>query len=203
MNGHNVVRLHAGEHATRIVNERGALAMLVFVAFEGMMFVGLVSAFMLTRAASGSAWPPPGPWFPQWETAINTAALLASGALIFRAARVWPSREARIGPLLVAAITLGAFFLFFQGVVWVDLVRDGLTLASSHPGVFFCLIVGTHGANVLVGLVLLGIAWLRLKPFRDDVDPRGSLSSSAFSAARILWYFAVGVWPVLYVFLYV
>jgi hypothetical protein len=48
----------------------------------------------------------------------------------------------------------------------------------------------------------MGAAWLRLKPLRDDEEPRGSLSSGAFSAARILWYFVVGVWPVLYLCLY-
>jgi heme/copper-type cytochrome/quinol oxidase subunit 3 len=48
----------------------------------------------------------------------------------------------------------------------------------------------------------MGVAWLRLKPFRDNEGSRGSLSNSTFSAVRILWYFVVGVWPVLYLCLY-
>ncbi len=203
MSGQNVIPLDPNRRARSAVVEDGAIAMLVFVIFEAMMFVGLVSAFMLTRAAAGGSWPPAGqPWFPLETTAINSAALLLSGALVFLSARAWQKREARIGPLLLAGIVLGAFFVFFQGLLWVTLIRQGLTLTSSQHGSFFCLIVGIHGANAVGALIFLGVAWLRLKPLRDGGEPRGSLSSSAFSAARIFWYFVVGAWPVLYLCLY-
>ncbi len=203
MSGQNVIPLDPSRRARSTVLENSEIAMLVFVIFEAMMLAGMLIAFMLTRAAAGGAWPPAGqPWFPLEETAINSAALLVSGALVFRAAHAWERREARVGPLLLAAIALGAFFVFFQGIVWVALIRQGLTLISSQHGSFFCLIVGMHGAHVLGALIFMGVAWLRLKPLRDDGEPRGSLSSSAFSAARILWYFVVGVWPVLYLCLY-
>jgi cytochrome c oxidase subunit 3 len=203
LSGQNVILLDPNRRTQSAAVEEGVIAMLVFVIFEAMMFTGLVGAFMLTRAESGGAWPPVGqPWFPPGETAVNTAALLASGALVFLAGRAWDRREVRIGPLLIAGIALGAFFLFFQGVVWATLLRQGLTLASSQPGVFFCLTVGMHGANVLGALVFMGVAWLRLKPFRDNEGSRGSLSNSTFSAVRILWYFVVGVWPALYLCLY-
>ncbi len=203
MSGQNVIPLDPNRRARSAVVEDGAIAMLVFVIFEAMMFVGLVSAFMLTRAAAGGSWPPAGqPWFPLEETAINSAALLLSGALVFLSARAWQKREARIGPLLLAGIVLGAFFVFFQGLLWVTLIRQGLTLTSSQHGSFFCLIVGIHGANAVGALIFLGVAWLRLKPLRDGGEPRGSLSSSAFSAARTFWYFVVGAWPVLYLCLY-
>jgi heme/copper-type cytochrome/quinol oxidase subunit 3 len=59
-----------------------------------------------------------------------------------------------------------------------------------------------HGAHVLGGLALLGVVWLRLEPVRYGGQPPGSLSSSTFSAVRILWYFGVGLWPVLCLSLY-
>ncbi len=195
MSGQNVIPLHPNRRARSAVVEDGAIAMLVFVIVETMMFAGMVSAFMLTRAAAGGAWPPAGqPRLPLEETAINTAALLASGALVFLAAHAWEKREARTGLLLTAAIALGAFFVFFQGIEWVALVRRELTMTSSQHGKFFCLIVGMHGAHALGALIFMGVAWLHLK--------RGSLRSGTFSAARILWYFAVGVWPVLYLCLH-
>ncbi len=203
MSGHNIIPLHPDRRARSAVVEDGTIAKLVWWIFEAMMFAGMVIAFMLTRAAAGGAWPPAGqPWFPLEETAINTAVLLVSGVLVFLAARAWEKREARVGPLLFSAIVLGACFVFFQGIAWVALIRQGLTLTSSHHGSFFFLIVGMHGAHALGALIFMGVAWLRLKPLRDDGEPRGSLSSSAFSAARILWYFVVGVWPVLYLCLY-
>jgi heme/copper-type cytochrome/quinol oxidase subunit 3 len=203
VSGQNVIRLDPRQRARRAPIAGGTLAMLVFVAFEAMMFAGLVGAFMLTRATSDGIWPPSGqPWFPLGETIINTAALLVSGALVFRAGRVWERGAARIGPLLLAAIALGLFFLFFQGVVWVTLIREGLTLTSSQHGIFFCLIMGMHGANTVGALIYLGVAWLRLKPLSDVEEGRGELSSGTFSAACVLWYFAVGAWPVLCLFLY-
>jgi heme/copper-type cytochrome/quinol oxidase subunit 3 len=169
--------------------------MLVFVIVEAMMFAGLVSAFMLTRAADGGAWPLAGQArLPLAQTAVNTAALLASGALVFQAARAREKWGARVGPSLLAAIALGAFFAFSQGMEWVGLARQGLSQTSSQHGSFFGLIVGMYGAHVLGALILLGSAWRG--------ERRGSLTHSAFSAARTAWYFVVGVWPVLYLCLY-
>jgi heme/copper-type cytochrome/quinol oxidase subunit 3 len=177
-------------------------AALALVAIEALLFLGLLAAFLLTRATAAAAWPP-RPWFPPGETAINTAALLASGALVWRAARTWENPAARMAPLLFAAILLGGFFLVFQGVVWQHLLRGGLSLGSSHHGRFFCLIVALHAAHSLGALAALTVVWLRLRPFRDDGVPRREpLRGSAFSAARILWYFAVAAWPALYVVLY-
>jgi cytochrome c oxidase subunit 3 len=179
----------------RNVIEDGTIGMLAFVLVEAMMFAGLVSAFAITRAAAGGAWPPAGqPRLPLEETAINTAALLLSGVLVFFASRAWERKEAKTGPLLVTAIALGAFFVFSQGMEWVALIRQGLTLTSSQHGSFFYLIVGMHGAHALGALAFMGVAWLRLR--------RGTLGKSAFSAACVLWYFVVGVWPVLYLTLY-
>ncbi len=195
MSGQNVIPLDPNRRARSAVVEDGAIALLVFAACEAMMFVGMVSAFMLTRAAAGGAWPPAGqPRLSLAETAVNTAALLTSGALVYLAARAWEKREARFGPLLLAAIGLGAFFVFFQGFEWVALVRQGLAATSSQHTNFFCLIVGMYGAHALGALTFMGVAGLRLK--------RGSMSSSAFSSARTFWYFGVGAWPVLYLCLY-
>ena len=203
MGGQNVFPLQPSRRARSAVIEDGAIAMLVFVTFEAMMFTGMVIVFVLTRAAAGDAWPPAGqPWFPLGETAVTTAALLASGALVFQAGRAGEMRQASIRPVLLAAIALGVFFVLSQGIAWVSLIRQGLTLTSSQHGSFFCLIVGTHGANALGALIFLGVAWMRLKPAPDDEQARKPLSNGAFSAARILWYFVVGVWPVLWLSLY-
>ena len=194
MSGENLIPFHPSRRARRAVVEDGAIAMLVFVIVEAMLFAGMLSAFMLTRAAASGVWPPAGLPLSLVETAVNTAALLVSGALVFQAAQLWEKRDAGIGALLLAAIGLGAFFLIFQGIESMALIREGLSLTAGQHGKFFGLIVGIYGAHALGALIFLGVARLRLK--------RGSLSSSAFSAARILWYFVVGVWPVLYLCLY-
>ncbi|MFQ5514027.1 MAG: heme-copper oxidase subunit III [Myxococcota bacterium] len=199
MSGPNVIPFNPNRRIRTVVLGDGTIAMLVFMAFDAMVFLGLMTAFLVTRVAAGDAWPPAGqPWFQLGETTLHSAALLGSGLLVLRAARTWERPEARIGPLLLAAIALGTFFAFFQGLAWVKLIRAGLSLTSSQHGSFFCLMMGTHGAHTLGALLFMGVAWLRLKPLREDEEPRGSPSWNVFSIARILWYFVVGVWPILY-----
>jgi heme/copper-type cytochrome/quinol oxidase subunit 3 len=170
------------------------MAMLIFVFTEGMLFAGLISAFTIVRAAA-PAWPPPGqPRLPIEETAVNTAALLASGALLFVARRVFRREPSRARWPLLLAVLLGLFFVVFQGVEWLALIRQGLTVTSSIRGSFFYLVVGLHALHALAALGVLAYAWLRLQ--------RGWLAPGLLSAAEVFWYFVVGVWPVLYLRVY-
>ncbi len=170
------------------------MGMLIFVFTEVMFFAGLISAFAIIRASTFT-WPPPGqPRLPVEETAVNSVALLLSGAFLIvahRAFRLDPSRAK--APLLVSVL-LGAFFVVFQGFEWLALLREGLTLTSSNMGSFFYLIVGLHALHAVVALSLLVSAWLRLS--------RGWLGSTQLAAAEVFWYFVVGVWPILYLTVY-
>lgn len=172
----------------------GALGMLIFVISEAMLFAGLVSAFTIVRA-SAPIWPPSDqPRLPLEETAFNTAALLASGILLFAAQRRFRSqRAAALRPLLLALV-LGVFFVVFQGAEWVRLIGQGLTLTSSSLGSFFYLIIGLHALHALAALALVASAWIRLR--------RDALTPGYFATAAVFWYFVVGVWPVLYLRVY-
>jgi len=171
------------------------LGMLVFLFTELMLFAGLISAHSIAKASSVVGWPPPGqPRLPFEETALNTAALLASGFVVFLAQRSLRRDRQRTQTLLWAGVALGAFFVGFQGVEWVGLIREGLTLTSSTHGAFFYLIVGIHALHALAALAALARAGLLLR--------EGTLGPSSFVATALFWYFVVGVWPILYVQVY-
>ena len=122
----------------------GVMGMLIFVVIEAMMFAGLISAFTIIKSGA-LVWPPPDqPRLPVESTLFNTAALLASGVCLFVAQRRFARNRQGARLPLLAAMLLGAFFVVFQGVEWVALIRDGLTLTSSNLGSFFYLIVGMH-----------------------------------------------------------
>jgi len=179
----------------RPVLPSAVLAMLIFVSAEVMLFAGLISAFLILRATAAGAWPPAGqPRLPLEETALNTAALIASAFLLWRARRAFADTPAHAVRPLSIAIGLGAFFVLFQGYEWVMMIRQGLTLTSSNHGSFFYLIVGLHGIHVVAGLSVLSWAWWRLR--------RGFLASSSFGAAQVFWFFVVGLWPILYLLVY-
>ena len=172
----------------------GVMGMVIFVIVESMVFAGLISAFSIIRASS-IVWPPPGqPRLPLEETAVNTAALLASGALLVVSRRIFGHDPQRAQSPLLIAMLLGGFFVVFQGAEWVALIRDGLTLTSSSLGSFFYLIIGMHALHVVAALGVLVYTWVRLR--------QGWLASNQLAAAEVFWYFVVGLWPILYLVVY-
>ena len=188
-----IVGMENAPRSSQIMDSR-ALGVLIFVFTEIMLFAGFISAFTIVRSAA-MAWPPPGqPRLPMAETAINTAALLASGIALAIAHRVYKRNRDRARWPLLAAIVLGATFVFFQGVEWIGMLRAGLTLTSSVLGSFFYTIIGLHALHAVVALALLVRAWLH--------SYQGRLQPGLFVATQIFWYFVVGVWPFIYLRVY-
>mgnify|MGYP001267885213 FL=1 len=170
----------------------GVLGVLIFIFTEIMFFSGLISAHTIVKSqAAGQMWPPYGqPRLPVGETALNSLALLVSGVvLVFTwfAFKRDPER-ARI-PLLLS-IVLGSVFVGFQGVEWVALLSEGLTMQSSAYGGFFYLIVGSHAIHAVGALIALIWAY--------DRSSKGLLTSTQLGTVSAFWYFVVLVWPVLY-----
>ena len=181
--------LAAGERPAPVV-PNGVLGMLIFAVAEAMLFAGLISAFTIIRA-SAVVWPPRDqPRLPVEETALNSAALLLSGVLLFVAQRALRRDRAAALRLLLISLLLGVFFVTFQGAEWVRLIEQGLTLTSSSLGSFFYLIIGLHALHAVAAVALLTHTWWGLR--------RGELASGQLATAAVFWYFVVGVWPVLY-----
>lgn len=170
----------------------GVLGMLLVVFVEVMLFAGFISGFLIVKArAVGSVWPPPNqPRLPFERTAVNTSFLIVSGIVLLIAHRAYQRGNKAIGTLLLAATLLGGAFVAMQGVEWVALLREGLTLTSSLYGSLFYTIIGAHAVHAVVAIGLLVWAWLRLQS--------GRLSRENLSTVALFWYFVVLVWPFLY-----
>lgn len=172
------------------------LGVIVFIMAEMMFFLGLISAFMISKA-NAVEWPPiDQPRLPIGATAFNTAILMVSGVTMYLTGRVF-HREGfsdKSRKLFLLTLGLGTFFVLFQGFEWVRILSAGLTMQSSAYGAFFYLIIGAHAVHA-VGSI---IAQLRLFfKFRS-----GILKEQSFRAGQTFWYFVVGVWPVLYYLVY-
>lgn len=170
----------------------GVLGMLIFVFTEVMFFAGLISAHTIVRSqTAGELWPPYGqPRLPVEQTALNSLALLVSGVVLVLAWFAYRRQEngARI-PLLLSVL-LGTVFVGFQGMEWMALLAEGLTMQSSTYGGFFYLIVGAHAIHAVGALG--GLVWAF---YKLDL---GELTASQLATVSTLWYFVVLVWPVLY-----
>ncbi len=172
------------------------MGMILFVFVEIMLFAGFISSYLIVKTrAVGAIWPPPNqPRLPVETTALNSIALILSGALL-----LWAHRSREKGSLLIEgrlalATVLGAAFILLQGGEWTALIAEGLTLTSSTFGSLFYTIVGAHALHAAAAVIALGWAWTRLRA--------GTLTRTRMSAVAIFWYFVVLVWPFLYVTVY-
>jgi len=172
------------------------LAMIIFIATEVMFFAALMSAHTIARATVlGGVWPPAGqPRLPVERTAINTAILLLSGILLWIGSRRIRADRSSALRYVAGAIIAGTAFVLLQGVEWVALLREGLTMTSSNHGAFFYLIVGTHALHAVVAIVALTWVYFLMR--------RGTLALSTFTATQVFWYFVVILWPIIYLRVY-
>jgi heme/copper-type cytochrome/quinol oxidase subunit 3 len=171
---------------------------LVFLGAEAMFFGGLMSSLLVLRAGN-TAWPPVDqPRLPIAVTAVNTLILLFSAYTMRRAADgVRGDRGQEPRQWLTATAVLGGVFLTVQGAEWIRLVRYGLSATLSTYGGTFYTLIGCHAVHVLGGVVVL------LAVLRGALRGRYSARAcGAIEACRLYWYFVVGVWPLLYVLVY-
>ena len=171
--------------------------MLIFVTAEAMFFAALISAYDIVSAGSVE-WPPADqPRLPAVTTAFNSLVLLLSGWTIFKANRKFtahPPHSIAASRLLLATILMGSFFVLFQGFEWIRLIGFGLTMVSSSYGSFFYLIIGTHALHAVAALIVLNLTYVKLRA--------GVMTKEQFWGAQVFWYFVVGLWPILYVLVY-
>jgi heme/copper-type cytochrome/quinol oxidase subunit 3 len=174
------------------------LAVLVFMGAEAMFFGAMISSLFVLRLGM-AAWPPPlEPRLPIAVTGLNTLVLLASSLTLTASGRARRRHDHRRHMRwLGATAALGALFLIVQGYEWIRLIGYGLSLGSGIYGTTFFVLIGFHGVHVLAALVwlLVTTALVARGRFREGrVAP--------LQACAMFWHFVVGVWPVLYVTVY-
>jgi len=180
------------------VGSNAWLAVLMFLGAEAMFFAGLIGGFIVFRVGA-QVWPPPfQPRLPVGVTGLNTAILIASGVtmrMALRYARI-DRGKSLIRSLTITAV-LGALFLAIQGNEWARLIHFGLTVSSSIYGGLFYTLIGFHALHVFAALIwLLVVAVLAKKGRFSSKDYLG------LQTCAMYWTFVVGLWPVLYVLVY-
>ncbi|MDA0345936.1 MAG: cytochrome c oxidase subunit 3 [Verrucomicrobia bacterium] len=171
------------------------LGVVVFVLTEMMFFGGLISAYMIVKAGN-IMWPPPDqPRLPVTLTAFNTLFLVGSGVLVYLSNKSLARGDtAASKKQLGLAILLGLVFVGVQGFEWVRMLGHGLTMTSSTYGSFFYMIIGCHALHVFGALAVLINVFFKFS--------NSDFKHSSYWGVQVFWYFVVGVWPILYVLVY-
>ncbi|HEY9750322.1 MAG TPA: heme-copper oxidase subunit III [Allocoleopsis sp.] len=170
--------------------------MIVFLIAEGMIFLGLFTAYLTFRAVAPT-WPPAGtPKLELLLPSINTVILIASSFVIHQADTAVKQDDIK-GLRTWFAITalMGAVFLCGQIYEYKHL-EFGLT--SNLFGSTFYVLTGFHGLHVCFGLLLmLGVLWRSLKPNHYSKEHHFGVE-----AAELYWHFVDVIWVLLFLLLY-
>ncbi|MBW4539509.1 MAG: heme-copper oxidase subunit III [Myxacorys chilensis ATA2-1-KO14] len=173
------------------------LGIIVFLVAEGMIFLGLFTAYFAFRTVAPT-WPPEGtPKLELLLPGINTVILIGSSFVIHNADTAIKKNDVR-GLRLWFGVTaaMGAVFLAGQLYEYFHL-EFGLT-KNIFASTFYVL-TGFHGLHVCFGLILImAVLWRSLKP-----NHYNSKDHFGVEAAEIYWHFVDVIWVILFLLLYI
>ncbi|MBD2744914.1 heme-copper oxidase subunit III [Coleofasciculus sp. FACHB-1120] len=190
-NSEATVEAHGVEH-----HDFRIQGLIVFLIAEGMIFVGLFTAYLAFRAVAPS-WPPEGtPKLELLLPGINTLILISSSFVIHNADTAIKKNDvAGLRTWFAATALMGAIFLGGQIYEYTHLEFG---LSTNLFASTFYVLTGFHGLHVLLGLgAMIAVLWRSLKP--------GHYSSEhhfGVEAAEIYWHFVDIVWIILFTILY-
>lgn len=173
----------------------GWWGMVVVIATEATIFVGLLSTYFFLRASSAH-WPPVGIKPPDLgNISVFSVVLIASSIPVFWAEagiRAGHQRRLRVGLLL--GFLMGASFLAYQGYEYSHL--DFHWTDNAYSSIFYAT-TGLHGLHVLVGLLMSLV--VQAKAWSRKLSADHHVSMEVFS---LYWHFVDGVWLFVFSSLY-
>lgn len=173
------------------------LGIIVFLVAEGMIFLGLFTAYLAFRSVA-PVWPPEGtPKLELLLPGINTVILIGSSFVIHNADTAIKKNDVR-GLRLWFGITAAMGVVFLAGQLYEYFhLEFGLT-KNIFASTFYVL-TGFHGLHVCFGLILiLAVLWRSLKP-----NHYNSKDHFGVEAAEVYWHFVDVVWVILFLLLYI
>ncbi|HXC95383.1 MAG TPA: cytochrome c oxidase subunit 3 [Edaphobacter sp.] len=176
---------------------RGVVGMACLIVAESAIFLIFVVAYIYYIGKSLSG---PTPAQVLELPILGTICLLSSSITVHfavSALRKAKVREATRG--VAGTILLGAIFLMMTAREWYFLIHDvGLTIKTNLFGTTFYSLVGLHATHVVVGLIMLTVAFTLL--LRGRVNERHAEKLEVLS---LYWHFVDGVWVVVFLVVYV
>jgi cytochrome c oxidase subunit III len=175
------------------------LSMALFIV-ESLFLAAIVGAFIFFKITPG-LWPPAGqPRLPVIVTALNTLILILSAVTFQIAFENLNSLDTRKYIVflnwLEITVPLGLVFLVIQGSEWVRLIHFGIAYGSGIHELIFCSLIGLYGLQTFGGLAAL--IWMKYHANHGRYFNR----AEDVGDYRIIWFFIVTLWPVLYFLLY-
>lgn len=154
---------HHHDHTTSTGIPNKKLLWWAFLASDCMFFGALISSHLVYRIS-----PPPGNADPTYVfnielTSFSTFILLMSSLLMALAVNAIQRGQVRsMRTMLLGTMFFGCIFLGGQVFEFAHFVHDkGMTISNSIFGSTFYTLTGTHGTHVAIGVLLLGLMYVR------------------------------------------
>lgn len=177
---------HHHDHTTSTGIPNKKLLWWAFLASDCMFFGALISSHLVYRLN-----PPPGNAVPTQIfdielTSFSTFILLMSSLLMALAVNAIQKGNVKsTRTMLLGTIFFGCIFLGGQVFEFTHFVQDKkMTLSNSIFGSTFYTLTGTHGTHVAIGVLLLGMMYVRtFKPTHGGGLGQNFLHLLAFAVA--------------------
>lgn len=184
----------------KVSPEQYRIGMLVAIAAILMMFVGLVSAYLVRAASPLNDWVSLSLPRILWVSTI----LLFISSVTFEIAR----RKFLIGRYqdytrwLFVTAWLGFAFILAQLWAWRELASQGVYLSTNPHSAFYYILTALHGLHLLGGVIALGYLIMRsAKEKVIDAELRNR-RIGAVEASRLYWHFLDILWVALFALLF-
>jgi len=176
-----------------------------FIASEAGFFLILIVAYVLFNFfEQHGAGPSAASALDVKKTAMFTVCLVGSSFTLHLAERRLRAGDRR-GTLrwIGVTIALGLVFIAGQGMEYLGLFREGVTVSTNLFATTFFTLTGFHGLHVLVGLVALGIVLARAMAgdFDEETEPEAK-RSSVLESVGLYWHFVDVVWLAVFTIVY-
>jgi len=177
--------------------ERNKSGMLLFILSESMFFLLLILAYAFFHQPGGLG-PQAANSLDVIKSGLFSLALFSSSATMWMAEVNHKKKNRRqVALWLLATLLLGSIFLLGQGLEYLHLLRQDITISRNLFGTTFFTLTSFHGFHVFIGLLLLGVLFV-LAAFGKEREPSGT----AMDCISIYWHFVDAVWIIIYAVIY-
>ena len=210
----------ATHHYTTTGLDNRKIAIWAFIGSECMLFVSLISTYLIYKGRSVVGPYPHQPWTdpatgqvlkPILNIPITSAStfvlLMSSLFMVLALAAVQNKKTPKhtrgdriLGSSklwLWATALAGATFLGFQAYEFTSFVHEGLTIRTNLFGSTFFTLTGFHGAHVTAGV--LWLVTLLAIDYRRGLGPRDAIN---VDLAALYWHFVDVIWIVIFTLIY-
>ncbi len=181
-----------------VPNDKFRIGMWFLLLVVLMTFGGLIGAYIVIATNHELEWKPFDLPLQVWISTVLI--LLSSVTYQFSTNALRAEDQIKAKNWLLATTVLGAMFISSQILAWLELVQQGVYVASNPYAGFFYILTSVHALHVIGGIGALGYVLLRAwhqTNSEEELEKRQSVSK----AVGLYWHFMDGLWLVLFVLL--